>query len=127
VYKCIAVFGFLNVILCKSPQVSNIAKKVNLSCRIDLFFPSWNVTVSCYNVVLFRHPLFSYYNPCCYGVSTLEDGRDTGITTVGNNRVSTVTLEDGRDTDNDTELSAVGNNGVSTQEGADTKLTAVGN
>jgi hypothetical protein len=56
------------------------------------------------------------------GVSTLEDGRDTELTTVGNNGVST--LVDGTDT----KLNAVGNNGVSTlEDGKDTKLTVVGN
>ena len=106
---------------------------------IDFFFPFWNVTVMCYNLVFYcRESRLGNFNLCfCgvsthqqrntrltavrnIGVSTLEDGRDTGLTPLGNNGVST--MEDGTDA----ELTAVRNNGMSSQEdGRDTELTSV--
>ena len=135
----VAVMGFLSAILCKSP-VPTLQKKRHQSCRIDLFFPSWNVKVMCCSVLLFYSDP-SLLSCCCCGVSTLQNGRNTGLTAVRNIGVST--LEDGRDTGltavrnigvsaledgRDTRLPAVGNDGVSTMEdGTDAELTAVGN
>ena len=100
-------------------------KERYLNCRI----PSWNVTVMCYNVLLYYRdsPLLDNCNPWCCGVSiqynglsTLEDGRDSRFTAEGNNGVST--MEDGTDA----ELTAAGTNGASSlEDGRDTELTSV--